>query len=544
MEFNDYWKKKVTKRRKVWASKSKRYVDNHYQLEEIRKEAYLPLDFNANFNFDDLIPLHFTEKNPIIKWNKGVFSFSEEGMRAAMSAQGADMGAFRMDIEHESIKGKAAPLPEDYFGLNKWDDYPGMKPNKVYGSDRFRFQWLLRMYSICTEMETVRLAYKQASMTIRRYSNADRPFGYYEINPLEQLCHSAILLQESDFYTLDVATLLMDMAGELELRDEELNYFAKKLKLRSMEAATTDTIDFAPWDEKKTITKTEEYIANGYDLDKVIQQLLRPWKSSVKKYFDTQTENAINENVDTFEEYNYYWSSSQYFIEKVFRPFIEMDVEANAEIVVNNPYDITIKVPNSQCRIINRSDGFFLVPDDTFSCLIKLSYKTPMKAVSDYLKMMPAINSKAEEMVVPALHQYDHLVLHSEKYNSDRELLEGLAEKFAGKPVGKMMKYLKWHISSVPYHTHWIFPTSSIKILSDTAFSYRYEGKTIDRWLDAECHTIYASDPATADENTRGNALSPSGYPRPDLWSMTVEDFIHWFFYFNSLSIDYIDKYL
>ncbi len=211
MNFNDYWKKKVAKRRGTWASRAKRYADSHSQLEEIRKGVYLPLDFNANFNLDDLIPLHFTEKNPIIKWDKGVFSFSEEGLRAAMTAQGVDLGTFRMQLDHESIEGKAAPLPEDYFGLNKWDDYHSsyFKPNKVYDFDRYRFNWLLRMYGICTEMETVRLSYRQVTLIIRRYSNADRPFGYYEINPCEQLCHSAILLQESDFYTLDVATLLM-----------------------------------------------------------------------------------------------------------------------------------------------------------------------------------------------------------------------------------------------------------------------------------------------------------------------------------------------
>ena len=29
MSFNDYWKEKVAKRRKSWASKSKRFADQH-----------------------------------------------------------------------------------------------------------------------------------------------------------------------------------------------------------------------------------------------------------------------------------------------------------------------------------------------------------------------------------------------------------------------------------------------------------------------------------------------------------------------------------
>jgi hypothetical protein len=59
------------------------------------------------------------------------------------------------------------------------------------------------------------------------------PFGYYELNPCEQLTKSAMLLQETDFYTLNVATLLMEAAAEWELRQEELNYYAKQLKIQN-----------------------------------------------------------------------------------------------------------------------------------------------------------------------------------------------------------------------------------------------------------------------------------------------------------------------
>ena len=36
MSFNEYWKEKAAKRRKSWASKSKRFADQHTQLEAIR----------------------------------------------------------------------------------------------------------------------------------------------------------------------------------------------------------------------------------------------------------------------------------------------------------------------------------------------------------------------------------------------------------------------------------------------------------------------------------------------------------------------------
>ena len=49
MSFNEYWKEKAQKRRKSWAAKAKRFADRHAQLEDIRMEVYLPLDFGVNF---------------------------------------------------------------------------------------------------------------------------------------------------------------------------------------------------------------------------------------------------------------------------------------------------------------------------------------------------------------------------------------------------------------------------------------------------------------------------------------------------------------
>jgi len=40
------------------------------------------------------------------------------------------------------------------------------------------------------------------------------------------------------------------MAAEWELRQEELNYYAKHLKVRKMDAVTTDGIDLESWNEK------------------------------------------------------------------------------------------------------------------------------------------------------------------------------------------------------------------------------------------------------------------------------------------------------
>ena len=158
-------------------------------------------------------------------WQDKHFCFSEEGLRAALKAEGADMNSFRMSVSQQPIKGLEVPQLE-----NVWEAYRFMKPNKVYDYDKMYRSWLQRIYEICTDMETVSLNYRQITMTIKRYSTEGMPFGYYELNPCEQLTKSAMLLQETDFYTLNVATLLMEAAAEWELRQEELNYYAKKLK--------------------------------------------------------------------------------------------------------------------------------------------------------------------------------------------------------------------------------------------------------------------------------------------------------------------------
>ena len=119
-------------------------------------------------------------------------------------------------------------------------------------------------------------------MTVKRYSTEGMPFGYYELNPCEQLTKSVMLMQETDFYTLNVATLLMESTAEWELRQEEFNYYAKQLRIRTMEAAISDSIDFELWDDKKIQKKLKEYAVKEYSLEQVLGQVLSPWKKAVE----------------------------------------------------------------------------------------------------------------------------------------------------------------------------------------------------------------------------------------------------------------------
>lgn len=182
ISFSEYWKEKADKRRKTWTSKVQRFARNHSQLEDMRKEAYLPFIYMPDFELDDYKKLHFVSFNPIAAWQQGVFSFSEEGLRKALTAEGADLSTFKMEKSCESLKGKSPGLR-----IITHREITDTQPNKVLELQSKYNGWLKQVYKISTDMEIVHLHYGQISMTIKRYSTEGRPFGYYELNPCEQL---------------------------------------------------------------------------------------------------------------------------------------------------------------------------------------------------------------------------------------------------------------------------------------------------------------------------------------------------------------------
>ncbi len=546
MIFNDYWKEKSTKRKKLWAAKAKRFAEQHAQLEAIRKDVYLPLDYGVNFSFEDYKPAHYTLQNPIACWQELNFWFLEDGLRTALASEGADMRSFKMEVRHQSIKGLEAPQPRIL-----WPEPYRFAPNKVYDYETMYHDWLQWMYAICTDLETVSLSYKQITMTIKRYSTEGLPFGYYELNPCEQLTKSAMLLQETDFYTLNVATLLMEMAAEWELRQEEFNYYAKKLKLRTMEAVTLDSIEFDLWDEKKLEKKIPEYITKDYNVDKIIEQVSRPWKSAVKKFFDAAQERSLRDQTETLEKFSFRNSTSDRFVEECLRPYLESVGLQEVALVVpgmDHP-DVILKYQGCQLRLssyywsLYKNDIFFYPNSYYDGCLLDLAKNTPLSAIGDYLKLMPTANQKMDETILKVLHIYDQQMQQNEKYHAAVEQLEALAQQYAGKPVGKMMKYLRWEAGRLVNGGYRIPLIPTIKVVSDNAFSFleekRFGGivsqEEVMGWVDADCHNVYASDPSAPD---------PEGKRLP---SRTVQEFIRQYGHSDPepiLAIDFIEQKL
>lgn len=554
--FDKYWKEKSAKRRKSWSSKAMRKAESHLQYEEIRNEVYIPLDFIPNFSFDGYLVDHYATSNPIALWTDKGFSFSEEGLRDALKEQGADMSGFRMSVNRESIKGKEAPEPDISSKYN--DCYP---PNKVYDFERNYHSWLKRRYQNCTDKETVRLSYGEVSMTINRYSTEGLPFGYYEINPCEQLTRSPMLLQETDFYTLNVATLLMEAAAEWELRREEFNYYAKNLKLRSMEAAITDSVEFTLWDDSKLEKKVEEYIGKGYPLGKILDQVRRPWKNAVDKFFASAAEREVGSTVKQEETFKYFdssWSISDRFIEKKFLPYLEgtgkkeYGVEDAEVIVHEGKMSFTVMFHGYGCRIKSEYYHIFLEPDIShLNCRIELFPETPLSAVAAYLKLMPSCSRKIDEAVVKVMRIYDRHADMDEKRREDIAFLENLALRNKGKPVGKMMESIRWNGGGFTSKNS---PVQSIRIINDYSFchlvkhvphlvtsangvrSVYYADEEVQRWLDPSCSTVYDLDPDSDEFKESGK--------RYRKWN--VSEFIHAYFTNSEsvLSSDFIDKNL
>jgi hypothetical protein len=416
MEFNEYWKEKAQKRRKSWAAKARRFAEQHTQLEDIRKEVYLPLDFGANFNFEDYKPEHFIKLNPITSWQDKNFCFSEDGLHSALKAEGADMNSFRMSVSHQPIKGLEAPQPE-----NEWEAYRFMKPNKVFDYDRKFRSWLQRIYEICTDVETVSLSYRQITMTIKRYSTEEIPFGYYELNPCEQLTKSAMLMQETDFYILNVATLLMEAAAEWELRQEELNYYAKKLKICTMEAATTDSIEFELWDDKKIQKKLKEYAVKEYSLDQVLGQVLSPWKKAVGDYMKAVTERDVKDNSQVLNARNCFYNQdfALRFVNKL-RSYLDSNgLKEVRAFVPAHSYEQVVLEHKGYRVLIKRywPDRFAIYPyafDDKFletdenRLHLEMTSLT-LSAIAEYLKLMPALNERITKVIKTIKNAYGEL---------------------------------------------------------------------------------------------------------------------------------------
>ena len=541
MSFNEYWKAKAAKRRKAWAATSKRFAEKHMQLEDIRSKLFF-----SYVKREELLSLwneHRTVQNPIARWDSNMhFSFSEQGLREAMQAAGADVSSLTMTIGKTNIVGQ--------------------QPHEITHGDMLNLASNRRdLYEKYTNLETCTISYREVKMVIYRYTYQQQPFALYEFVPCLQLPISISRLEETSFSTLNIATLLMEIAAEYELRQEELNYHAKKLKLRTMKAIVAgDKIEYTLWDDKKLAKKVKEYIAKGYTFDQMIDQVLRPYKVALKKCFDAAVERSLGDEVPTLRNFDYYSSNRDNFFEQELRPLLEAELDG-VDLGIKGKSDktITINYYGYQCCLESSStwSSIRLTPHVEYEkYTIPLPPSTPLSAIGGFVRQMPTINHRTDEYIVKALQIYDKLMCQqNEEYHAVVEHLGALATQHAGKPVGKLMKYLRWSAASLLDKGSWRLDVSTIAVTGDTAFSYTerevkdfltstYEDVFTEKWVDAECRYLYGADPETTDANEWIKAHSGQGVFRQARWAHDVRSFVGYGNDDTFLSVKFINEKL
>lgn len=378
MNIIEYCKQKRNKQRTKWDTRTKRYAKDRTPLDKIRNEVYQDIRYDHR----DCL-MHLVKHNPIVQWREREFSFSENALRDAMAAEGADLTLFEMKVKRQRRKeGEKIDLNKHY--------------NHCYSYYR-NDSWINEFAKQCTDVETVKLTYGQATMVIKRYSIQGVPFCYYTLNPCEQLNGESMILNETDFSMLNIGTLLMEMAAEMEMRQEELAYHSKKLRLRLMASTVMDdVINFTLWDNTTLSQKIDEYISNGYNTEKIINLALRPWKSAINKYFDLALLRMANESCLRFQKLSQDNPAKE--IEKYLK-------EANLELcdvnLSGDTHSIIISYQNYQCFAqISSTNSICLIPT-TCCCseTIKLPSTTPLEIFALFIKQMPTINKPANAYV-------------------------------------------------------------------------------------------------------------------------------------------------
>jgi len=248
--FKKYWEEEVAKRKKRWPSRFKSYTGQHLSHEEIRSRTFTS-DINERL-IKQIKASHECYINPLLTLDGN--GFSEHRLRDALISLGADLSTFNMTIAEKKECGQKNTQADislgrvtlridktSYVHLNKYQIIPCLQLAK--GSSFW------------------------------------------------QLVKSSFTLAENEFVHVNIATLLMEMAADYELRGEEFIYYSKRLRLFKMDAAIVDGITFDLPDEEKLTERLKNYAQKKYIESRMLKEVARPWLQATKKYIT-----LINEN--------------------------------------------------------------------------------------------------------------------------------------------------------------------------------------------------------------------------------------------------------
>ncbi len=406
-DFNKYWSAKREKAVKKWSTKARAMLKSHKRLEDVRAEVFLPFSHALGFdNYDGLKHEHYCQQNPVAQWGtKMKFSFSEERLREALQQHGGDVSQLKMECSKRSLAGEAAPEPPIFTQGQYYS-------NLVYDLKRRYNEWVKRVYEFADQLETVTLTYRQAVMVINRYTMPGVAFAYYELNPCIRLSlNYPMLMQETEFNTLDVSSLLMEMDAECELRQDEFNYLCKQYKILSMDAVTTSSIEFKVLEGKKLEAKLQEYEQKGYNTDKKLEMVLRPWRTAVRNFLENVTHRDIdveNLRINKAALFSGFKRFRDDYLAQVVLPYFKQHMPAEAVVTTNSSNRIEIEYKGYHTVIFEGTSTIFLllccpqvVKDRLFdyrrlgwgSNILELKELT-LSAIVEYVKLTPNFNQR------------------------------------------------------------------------------------------------------------------------------------------------------
>ena len=253
------------KRRDAFGERYNAYIGRGYDLDEIKRNVnkkleckYLRFYLGESYKFKN-------EPNPIVSFSDGRMQFTEQGLRAALKKKGTDPELLKMDTAE-------IPFEDDVYN------------NSLY------FKRKDVMTQICT------ITYDCIQMEIKRTYVKGSPFSHYTIIPAKEIPWRAtsgnyyihtLELTEQEFYFLDLATLLMDLALEYRLRQEEIAYHAKQMRIHTMETALLDEeqIPLDPIDDATIESIIAECSNKGIDSGNTFKAIVQPWMDTISNYF-------------------------------------------------------------------------------------------------------------------------------------------------------------------------------------------------------------------------------------------------------------------
>lgn len=258
-------KSDAQKRRDAFEERYNAYIGRGYDLDEIKRDVnkkleckYLRFYLGESYKFKN-------EPNPIVSFSDGKLQFTEQGLRAALKKKGGNPELLRMEVSEMSNE-------DDFYNTSLY------------------YKRKDAMKQVCT------ITYDCIQMEIRRTYVKGSPYSHYTIIPAKEIpwyttsgnYHIHTLeLTEQEFYFLDLATLLMDLALEYSLRLEEIAYHAKQMRILTMDTAVLDEeqIPLDPIDDATIESIIAECSNKGIDSGNTFKAIVHPWMDAISNYF-------------------------------------------------------------------------------------------------------------------------------------------------------------------------------------------------------------------------------------------------------------------